>query len=176
MQNLCGCGKFVLPASTLLGRKLGWRNTRLTQCTASRCKRQLHAACALAVDDRPEAAQSLHEADRTPSFRAFLDFKALKSDLARHVQNCTDRKSNANPQKVATLYDQYCEAQREVDKIREDRNQNAKAMKVRLWLQVAPFLQGRWCWMRLAAGQTGCRQAPRACDARQKLERQASTA
>lgn len=140
MQNLCGCGKFVIPASALLGRKFGWRSPRLTHCSASRCKRQLHAACALAVDDRPEAAQILHEADHTPSFRAFLDFKALKSDLDRHVQNCKDRKSSANPGKVATLYDQYCEAQKEVDKIREDRNQNAKAMKVSLWLQVTPFL------------------------------------
>ena len=67
---------------------------------------------------------------RKPAFRAFLDFKALKADLDKHMQNCKNRNSNADPTKVAGLYDQYCEATQRVDRMREDRNSNAEAMKV----------------------------------------------
>lgn len=139
MQAFCGCGKYVIPATTLLSRKwnphvsLGKRTARVSKLDhrlSSRCKRSLHTSCAVAVDEQPATAQSVLANQHKPSFRAFLDFKALKADLDRQVQNCKDRNSNADPRKVATLYDQFCEAQQQVEKIREDRNANAKAMKV----------------------------------------------
>lgn len=138
MQAWCGCGKFVIPATTLFSRKLNRhasfaaRNVRLSRVdhlSASRCKRSLHATSTAAVDEVTATTQSPTVTDHKPSFRAFLDFKALKADLDKHVANCRDRNSNANPRKVASLYDQFCEAQQQVERIREDRNANAKAMK-----------------------------------------------
>ena len=89
------------------------------------------AACAAVADHAVDAEFATVEVQQhRPSFRAFLDFKALKADLDKHVQNCKNRNSNANPAKVVDLYDEYCEAQQKVDSVREERNSNAKAMKV----------------------------------------------
>ena len=138
MQAWCGCGKLVIPAATLLSRKLNRhasfaaRHARLRRVdhrSASRCKRSLRALFTATVDEVTATTQNSIVTDHKPSFRAFLDFKALKADLDKHVANCRDRNSNASPRKVASLYDQFCEAQQQVEKIREARNANAKAMK-----------------------------------------------
>lgn len=138
MQAWCGCGKLVIPATTLLSRKfdrhasLACRTARLSkpdQRSASRCKHTLRTNCSVAVDEETTATHNPSSSEHKPSFRAFLDFKALKTDLDKHVQNCRDRNSNANPSRVASLYDDFCEAQQRVEKIRNDRNANAKAMK-----------------------------------------------
>ena len=66
-----------------------------------------------------------------PSFRAHIDFQALKANLPRHIQNVKDRNSSANPQKVVQLYDQWVHLLGEVERLRAERNANAKSMKVR---------------------------------------------
>ncbi len=66
-----------------------------------------------------------------PSFRAHIDFQALKADLPRHIQNAKDRNSSAKPEKVVQLYDQWVQLLGEVERLRAERNANAKSMKVR---------------------------------------------
>ena len=142
MRLLCGCGNLVSPAGKLLNHTVSrstthafrkCRNLQNDQHAADCRKRHFCAAAAsAAVADHSTDAVSATLADQQqrPSFRAFLDFKALKADMDRHVQNCHNRNSNANPAKVVGLYDQFCEAQQQLDSVREERNNNAKAMKV----------------------------------------------
>lgn len=68
---------------------------------------------------------------RPPSYRAYIDFRALKADLDRHVRNCSDRNSAGDPKAVAQLYDEWLAAQSKVEQLREERNANAQSMKVR---------------------------------------------
>ena len=69
---------------------------------------------------------------KPPSYRAYIDFRALKADLDRHVQNCSDRNSAGDPKAVAQLYDEWLAAQSKVEQLREERNANAQSMKVRI--------------------------------------------
>ena len=143
MKIMCGCVRFTLPADALLSRKFS-RSTALafpkprlalSDHSSTECrKRHFRLAAAAAYSDLQTDTQSLSPTaqQQKPSFRAFLDFKALKADLDKHVQNCQARNSSAEPARVASLYDQYCEAQQQVDGVREERNSNAKAMKVHL--------------------------------------------
>jgi len=67
----------------------------------------------------------------TPSFRAAIDFRALKASLPLAVANARDRRAvSADPELVARLYDEWRELQDELEKVRAERNDNAKAMKV----------------------------------------------
>lgn len=142
MKLLCGCGNLVVPAGKLLNSTI----SRSTAQAIRKC-RHLHsdqhasdyrtrrltatAECAVVADHAGNAQPTSVEVQQhRPSFRAFLDLKALKADLDNHVQNCKNRHSNANPAKVVNLYDEFCEAQQQVDSVRADRNSNAKAMKV----------------------------------------------
>lgn len=103
--------------------------SKLDHRSASNCRHTGRAHCSVSVEENVSETSTPPAAEHKPSFRAFLDFKALKADLDKHVQNCRDRNSNANPRKVAHLYDEFCEVQQNVEKIRNDRNANAKAMK-----------------------------------------------
>ena len=77
-------------------------------------------------------SQPANVAARTeePAFRASIDFQALKSNLSVHVQNARDRNSDADPEKVVQLYDRWTQMLMEVERLRSERNANAKAMKV----------------------------------------------
>ena len=142
MKLLCGCGNLVIPAGKMLNHSVS-RSTRQAFRKCRHLQSDQHAvdcrkrhSCAVAAsaavaDRSPDAVDAtLVDPQQKPSFRAFLDFKALKADLDKHVQNCTNRSSNADPAKVVGLYDQFCEAQQQLDSVREERNSNAKAMKV----------------------------------------------
>ena len=140
MHSLCNCGRYVIPVSTLLSRKFNRaascthrysRHARSDQPLSQVCKRHFRIVCTATVEQERDVSLAAATAvQHKPAFRAFLDFKALKADLEKHVQNCKNRNSIADPTKVASLYDQYCEATQRVDRMREDRNSNAKAMKV----------------------------------------------
>lgn len=141
MKSLYGCNRYIIPVKTLLSRKINRsasvvlrfsRHSRTDHHFGQSCSRHLHLARAAAVAEQTthEVRDSNNGLQHKPAFRAFLDFKALKADLDKHTQNCKNRNSAADPQKVASLYDQYCEATQRVDRTREDRNSNAKAMKV----------------------------------------------
>lgn len=140
MTSLCGCGRNVIPASTLISKRLRrhllWASRQSSRCSDQQagrcCIHHLHVVSAASTIERQSQQSDVVTSPQQhkSTFRAFLDFKALKADLDRHVKNCKDRNSSADPAKIAKLYDKYCEAQQRVDKVREDRNSNAKAMKV----------------------------------------------
>ena len=68
----------------------------------------------------------------TPSFRAAIDFRALKASLPAAVANVEARRAvGADPELVARLYDEWRALQDSLEKVRTERNDNAKAMKVR---------------------------------------------
>ena len=111
---------------------------------------------------------------RPPSYRAYIDFRALKADLDRHVQNCSDRNSAGDPKAVAQLYDEWLAAQSKVEQLREERNANAQSMKVcsrdivitgLIVVRGSPHVQTVWLW----DGQklppvVGHDVLPRSCD------------
>ena len=67
----------------------------------------------------------------TPSFRAAIDFRALKASLPAAVANVEARRAvGADPELVARLYDEWRALQDSLEKVRAERNDNAKAVKV----------------------------------------------
>jgi hypothetical protein len=80
-------------------------------------------ACNAANDERQRGNEQ-------PSFRAYIDFQALKSNLSCHMQNVRNRNSDASPEKVVHLYEQWTHLLGEVEQLRAKRNANAKSMKV----------------------------------------------
>ncbi len=69
------------------------------------------------------------ELDR-PAFRAYLDFRFVKSNLDKLRENVKNRNSSADPDLVARLYDNWVRVLEELESVRADRNSNARAMKV----------------------------------------------
>ena len=68
----------------------------------------------------------------TPSFRAAIDFRALKASLPAAVANVEARRAvGADPVLVARLYDEWRALQDSLEKVRAERNDNAKAVKVK---------------------------------------------
>ena len=67
-----------------------------------------------------------------PSFKAAIDFKALKADLPAAVANVAARKAAADPAAVVALYDAWRAAAEAADGARAERNANAAAMKGKL--------------------------------------------
>lgn len=66
-----------------------------------------------------------------PSFRAAIDFRALKASLAAAVANVEARRAvGADPELVARLHDEWRALQDSLERVRAERNDNAKAMKV----------------------------------------------
>lgn len=71
-----------------------------------------------------------HSAADMPAFKAHLDFKFIRDNVDLVAANCKSRLSNADPRRVADLYDQYVKLKTEADQLRAERNENANAMKV----------------------------------------------
>jgi hypothetical protein len=63
-------------------------------------------------------------------FRAAIDYKYIVENVDKLKENAVNRKSTADPQKVAELYAQFLVLTGETDALRKQRNDNAKAMKV----------------------------------------------
>ncbi|GLC33588.1 hypothetical protein PLESTM_000089000 [Pleodorina starrii] len=85
---------------------------------------------AVAVE-APVASTSAPAVD-APSFRAHLDFKFIKENVDLVSTNCKNRFSNADPHKVAALYDEFVALKTQVDALRAERNENSNAMKGKL--------------------------------------------
>lgn len=85
------------------------------------------ASRAAAVAQEAPAVESPKAA---ASFRAAIDFKAVVDNLDAVKENAKNRQSNADADKVAELYAQFTQLGRETDALRQERNENAKAMKV----------------------------------------------
>ena len=65
--------------------------------------------------------------------QAYLDWKAIRDNLEEVKLGVKSRNSEADPDKVCRLYDEFREAQDKVEQLRADRNANASSMKVQLW-------------------------------------------
>jgi len=90
------------------------------------------AAAAAAAADVAAPTSSPSASPPTPSFRAAIDFRALKASLPAAVANVEARRAvGADPELVARLYDEWRALQDSLEKVRTERNDNAKAMKVR---------------------------------------------
>lgn len=64
------------------------------------------------------------------AWQAHIEWKAIRENLEYIKTNVANRNSNADPEKVVHLYDQWRELQSRAEAIRTDRNANAKSMKV----------------------------------------------
>ena len=64
-------------------------------------------------------------------YRAHIDFRFIKSNLDMVRHNARMRNSGADADAVVRLYDAWVELLEETERLRAQRNANAKAMKVR---------------------------------------------
>lgn len=101
----------------------------------ARCFKPFQSACRrLVVQPRaaaPAAAPVAADPVPVPAFKANLDFKYIKENLAAVTDNCKNRLSSAQPARVVELYDEFTQLKQEADRIRASRNENSQAMKVR---------------------------------------------
>ena len=100
-----------------------WRRAR-----GHECRRRLgKALCSTATPLELDASTDVE----APPFNAFLDFKFVQENLDLVRENCRKRKAPADPDAVARLYSEYIAAKLKSEKLRAERNENGKAMKVR---------------------------------------------
>lgn len=71
------------------------------------------------------------DASPPPAFKAFIDFKFLKENLALVGENCSARNVQVDCEDVARLHDEFVAMKTKCDEIRQRRNDNSKAMKVK---------------------------------------------
>ncbi|KAK9843369.1 hypothetical protein WJX74_011088 [Apatococcus lobatus] len=106
----------------------GWSLGHLTAPFRSYALRPAAAAAAATATEPSLAEQTAP----TPSFRAAIDFGFVRDNLELVTQNCIDRNSQANPKLIAELYGEYLQLNKEVNSIRQERNENAANMKRKL--------------------------------------------
>jgi len=86
----------------------------------------------VAASSSPTSPPPTSPSPPTPSFRAAIDFRALKASLPAAVANVEARRAvGADPELVVRLYDEWRALQDALERARAERNDNAKAMKVR---------------------------------------------
>ena len=84
-----------------------------------------------AAPPRPvESVSRTSTAAAQPGFKASLDFRAVRDNIEAIRQNVRDRNSSADPDRVCQLYDEWRQLEDESGRLRNERNQNSKAMKV----------------------------------------------
>ncbi|CAK0784047.1 hypothetical protein CVIRNUC_007250 [Coccomyxa viridis] len=106
-----------------------WHQALNSPLNATTPVRQLSAKIVCNAANITSQPASIAARTEEPTFRASIDFQALKSNLSVHVQNVRDRNSDADPEKVVQLYDRWTQMLMEVERLRSERNANAKAMK-----------------------------------------------
>jgi seryl-tRNA synthetase len=107
------------------------------------------SATASAAPEAPSTSAS--HAQPAPAFKANLDFKAMKDNLETYVWNTKNRFSSADPAKVVELYDQFVKLKGEADNLRNERNENANAMKVRAGNNSVYFIEEYYSMVALHA-------------------------
>lgn len=122
-------GRVVLVQQLLTHRLGGFASTaapsarQLRSCTRAASSSTTAADVAAATSSSPPPPP-------TPSFRAAIDFRALKASLPAAVANVEARRAvGADPELVARLYDEWRALQDSLEKVRAERNDNAAAMK-----------------------------------------------
>ena len=105
-----------------------WRATWGPAHEVGRC--QFHTARSTATTAPADEQHQDSSTEPVPSFQAFLDWKTIRSDLQRHKDNVAARNSSADPEKAVALYDRWRQLDEDTNRIRNERNLNAKSMKV----------------------------------------------
>lgn len=85
------------------------------------------------IQDIDAPSTSSSGTDDRPQFRAYIDFKFVKSNLDIVRQNVQNRNSSSDPDAVAKLYDEWVAMLEATQRLQEARNNNAKALKVCKW-------------------------------------------
>jgi seryl-tRNA synthetase len=78
------------------------------------------------------------------TYRAHIDFRFLKSNLDMVRQNVRKRNSSADVDAVVGLYDEWVALLERLDRLRAERNANAKAAQVLLATLLASSRRKRW--------------------------------
>ena len=115
-----------------LAHRLGGASTAAPSARQLRLCARFSAAAAAADAAAASTSSPSAASPPTPSFRAAIDFRALKASLPAAVANVEARRAvGADPELVARLYDEWRALQDSLERVRTERNDNAKAMKVR---------------------------------------------
>jgi seryl-tRNA synthetase len=104
-----------------------------------------HIAASVAEASTASTSTTADMVPAPPPFKAMLDFRFMKDNVALLEKNCQDRNVTASPQRVADLYDQYLQLKLATDELRNERNANAKEMKVASANKNAPCIVPSHC-------------------------------
>ncbi|KAF8048344.1 hypothetical protein N665_2557s0012 [Sinapis alba] len=85
-----------------------------------------------AVQEIPPTQASSDSSAARPQWKAAIDFKWIRDNKEAVETNIKNRNSNANLEAVLELYENMVNLQKEVEGIREERNNVAKKMKGKL--------------------------------------------
>ena len=105
-----------------------FRRTALHRPFSGRCI--IPPRPAVSAPENSATSSSTAASEDGPRFKANINFRSIKDNLAVHVQNAKDRCSSSDPQLVVHLYDQFLQLKQESELIRAERNENSGAMKV----------------------------------------------
>lgn len=127
----------------LVPSQTGMRLSQRVICSSVFRTNRVRCNCvATAVEEAVPAVQT--EYPPIP-FRAAIDFKSILENIDKVKVNAVNRKSNADPDKVVELYQKFVVMSKETDELRKQRNDNAKAMKVRPAMGGLLFTQKAVC-------------------------------
>ena len=128
----------------------------LSKAAPHRRARTLAAACGQrsTSQQQHQSTQSQPHTQKGPSFKAALDFRFMKDNLALVETNTRQRLSSADPAAVVALYDQYLALKRDVEAVQQQRNENSAAMKVSKTCMQAP--PGTMLWASWACRISAC--------------------
>ncbi|GLT44854.1 hypothetical protein SLA2020_187280 [Shorea laevis] len=126
----------AIPVSTSPSRLIFWPVTKtLTEALVSRHNHTQRPSFTLLV--RALSAQAVQATQVTdtivkPQWRAAIDFKWIRDNKEEVAANIRNRNSNANLELVLKLYDKMLNLQKEVERLRGERNAVANKMKGKL--------------------------------------------
>ncbi|KAJ4762011.1 Serine--tRNA ligase [Rhynchospora pubera] len=101
---------------------------RLASYRISPSPRRFSASAAVATEEEHKAAVAV----KPPQWKAAIDFKWIRDNKDVVAANITNRNSNANLELVLDLYEKFLNLQKEVERLRAERNAVASKMKGKL--------------------------------------------
>jgi len=127
-------GLRAVEASARVMRAAGSSRTASEPARLMRSRgRRSGPVAALSVETPAAAAAAAAAAEpKAQTWRASIDYKAIRDDVEAVKANCERRNAAADPDLVVTLYEQYLKEKLELDAVLKSRNDNAKSMKQKL--------------------------------------------
>ncbi|KAF3338083.1 serine--tRNA ligase [Carex littledalei] len=103
-------------------------SSRFSSHRSSSSLRYFSAAAAVATEEEQKAAVAV----KPPPWKAAIDFKWIRDNKDMVAANIKNRNSNANLELVLELYEKFLTLQKEVERLRAERNAVANKMKGKL--------------------------------------------